>query len=101
MVGPFRRAGFGSKRYFQSSPNPKAIEHQYPPVSHERPGERIREVGAKVNALVLRAITAFVVLVMFIGLAYLVYIGEVESGALLLYVGVILGYIIHATKEAV
>ena len=71
------------------------------PMSHETAEERIRDVGARLNSLILRTITALVVLVMFAGLAFLVYVGRIDSGALLLYAGVILGYIIHATKQAV
>ena len=70
-------------------------------MSHETAEERIRDVGARLNSLILRTITALVVLVMFAGLAFLVYVGRIDSGALLLYAGVILGYIIHATKQAV
>lgn len=70
-------------------------------MNHETTEERIQNVGSKVNSLVLRSITAIVVLVMFAGLAFLVYIGRVEADALLLYAGVILGYMIHATKQAV
>lgn len=63
--------------------------------------ERIREVGGRLYSLVLRTITALVVLVVFAGLAFLVYVDQVDAGALLLYAGVILGYLIHATKQAV
>lgn len=63
--------------------------------------ERIRQVGGRLNSLVIRAITAFVALAMFGGLAYLVYVDQVEPGALLLFAGVILGYLLHAAQEAV
>lgn len=46
-------------------------------------------------------IAAVVVLVRFGGLAFLVYNGQLDGGALLLYAGVILGYLIHATKQSV
>lgn len=70
-------------------------------MGHEATREKISDVGARVNSLLFRAITAAVVLVIFIGLAFLVYVGRVESGALLLYAGVIIGYLIHATQQAV
>lgn len=69
-------------------------------MSEETTEGRIRDVGARLNSLVLRTIAALVVLVIFAGLAFLVFVGKVESDALLLFAGVILGYIIHATREA-
>lgn len=63
--------------------------------------DRVREAGARLQAVLLRGIAAVVVLVIFAGLAILVYRGQVDDGALLLYAGVILGYIIHATKQGV
>lgn len=62
--------------------------------------DHIRQAGATLNVVLLRIITAVVVLVMFGGLVYLVNVGRVDSDALLLFAGVILGYIIHATKQA-
>lgn len=62
--------------------------------------DHVRQAGATLHAVMLRVITAFVVLVMFGGLVYLVDVGRVDSDALLLFAGVILGYIIHATKQA-
>jgi hypothetical protein len=38
---------------------------------------------------------------MFGGLAFLVYNGQLNGGALRLYAGVLLGYRIHATKRSV
>lgn len=61
----------------------------------------MRDVGARLNSLVVRAIAAVVVLVMFAGLVFLVSIDRVDSDALLLYAGVILGYVVHATKQVI
>lgn len=62
--------------------------------------DHVRLAGARLNVVLLRIITAVVVLIMFGGLVYLVNTGKVDSDALLLFAGVILGYIIHATKQA-
>jgi hypothetical protein len=70
-------------------------------MSQESATERVRQAGARLHAVLVRGIAAFVVLVMFGGLAFLVYADRVDGGALLLYAGVILGYIIHATKQSV
>lgn len=63
--------------------------------------ERVKQAGARLQAVLMRAIAAVVVLVIFAGLAFLVFEGRLDGGALLLYAGVILGYIIHATKQRV
>jgi len=63
--------------------------------------ERTRRVGARLGSFLARAIAAIVVLVTFAGLAFLVYRGQLDDGALLLYAGVILGYVLHATKRLV
>ncbi|MDZ7702555.1 MAG: hypothetical protein U5J98_11125 [Halobacteriales archaeon] len=62
--------------------------------------DRVIQAGATLQAVLLRVVSAIVVLVMFAGLVYLVDAGSVDADALLLYAGVILGYIIHATKRA-
>ena len=62
--------------------------------------DRVIQAGATLQAVLLRVIAAVVVLVVFGGLVYLVDRGQVDSDALLLYAGVILGYIVHATKQA-
>lgn len=58
--------------------------------------ERARNVGGRAYAMALRATAAIVVLVIFAGLAYLVSMDRLDGGALLLYAGVILGYILNA-----
>lgn len=56
--------------------------------------ERARETSERVYRMVLRGIAALVVLVIFAGLAYLVSIDRIDGGALLLYAGVLLGFIL-------
>lgn len=58
--------------------------------------ERARAASERAYSMVLRAIAAIVVLSVFAGLAYLVSIDRLDGGALLLYAGVILGYILNA-----
>lgn len=67
----------------------------------ESPQERVKRASARIQTALVQAIAAVVVLVMFGGLAFLVYVDRLDGGALLLYAGVILGYIIHATKQSV
>ena len=68
-------------------------------MAQDAAAERVRQAGRRLHDVLMRAIAAVVVLVMFAGLAILVYQGRIEGDALLLYAGVILGYIIHATKQ--
>ena len=63
--------------------------------------DRADGVTDRLQSIAARAIAATVVLVIFAGLAVLVYIGRVEAGPLLLYAGVIVGYVLHATKSAI
>lgn len=58
--------------------------------------ERARETSNRVYEIALRATAALVVLVIFVGLAYLVSIDQLDGGALLLYTGVLLGAILTA-----
>lgn len=70
-------------------------------MSDKSGGDRIREVGTRLSNLVILAIAAVIVLGMFGGLAFLVLVGQVGSEALLLFGGVILGYVFHATQVAI
>lgn len=56
----------------------------------------VRGASERVYGMVLRATAAVVVLLIFAGLAYLVDKGRVDGGALLMYAGVILGYVLSA-----
>lgn len=58
--------------------------------------ERVRETSDRVYGMILRVTAVIVVLVIFAGLAYLVSIDQLDGGALLLYAGVLLGYILNA-----
>ena len=58
--------------------------------------DRARATSERVYSTALRGIAALVVLTIFCGLAYLVAIDKVDGGALLLYAGVLLGYILNA-----
>jgi hypothetical protein len=65
-------------------------------MGEETASNRARLAGGRVYDVAVRVTAALVVLVIFGGLAYLVSIGQIDGGALLLYAGVILGYILSA-----
>lgn len=60
---------------------------------------RALATGERVYDLALRVVGAIIVLVTFVGLAYLVSIDQLDGGALLLYAGVILGFILSAVLQ--
>ena len=65
----------------------------------EQTTERLREAGVTAwRAAVLVAATA-IILVLYIGMAVLVYRGGMSDGALILFTGVILGYLLRAARE--
>lgn len=55
--------------------------------------------GERVYDLAFRVVGAVIVLVTFAGLAYLVSINQLDGGALILYAGVILGYILSSIVQ--
>jgi hypothetical protein len=55
---------------------------------------RARETSTRVYEAARRGTTALVVLVVSAGLAHLVGVDQTEGGALLLYAGVLLGYVL-------
>ena len=57
---------------------------------------RAKGASERVYSVAIRALAALVVLLSFAGLAYLVYEGRIDGGALLLYAGVIPGYVLDA-----
>jgi hypothetical protein len=70
-------------------------------MSRDVAAEKVKHVGVRLQHVLQRTVAALVVLLIFAGLTILVYKGQMDSGPLLLYAGVILGYIIHATKQSV
>lgn len=71
---------------------PECLERRMAEQTHR---ERARNTGQHVYTMVLQVIAAVVVLLIFAGLAYLVSVDRVDAGALLLYAGVLLGYILN------
>lgn len=60
---------------------------------------RIQDVTRRAWRTTVLTGIALVVLTMFLGMGYLVYRGQMSDGPLLLYAGVILGYLLHAVRE--
>jgi len=67
----------------------------------DKPKQQIKQAGLTAwRATVLAAVT-LIVLVMFLGMAFLVYRGNMTEGPLILFAGVILGYILRTARDLV
>lgn len=68
----------------------------------ETPGtNRLREAGVTAWRTLVLLASLFLVVVMFGGMAYLVYRGEMSEGPLVLFAGIILGYLLRIVQEYV
>jgi hypothetical protein len=68
-------------------------------MSNESPKDRLRDAGLTAWRLSILGIATGLVLVFYVGLAYLVYRGRLSDGALLLFTGVILGYLLRSVRD--
>lgn len=68
--------------------------------SHEAK-QRLQEAGLSAYRAAVLAGTLVIVLGMFVGMAYLVATGRMSAGPLVLFSGVILGYILRSLREVI
>lgn len=68
-------------------------------MSDRAPKEQIKEAGITAWRRTVLAAVTLIVLVMFLGMAVLVYRGNMTEGPLILFAGIILGYILRAARE--
>jgi hypothetical protein len=61
----------------------------------------VKGVGLTAYRLAVLAAVTLIVVGMFLGMAFLVYRGEMTEGPLILYGGVILGYLLRVVREVV
>jgi anti-sigma-K factor RskA len=57
--------------------------------------ERVREAGVTAWRAVVLAVAVLLVLAIYAGMAFLVYRGEMTEGPLILFSGVVLGYVLR------
>jgi len=70
-----------------------------PDMAEKTPKDQLKKAGSTAwRGTVLAAVT-LIVLVMFLGMAFLVYRGNMTEGPLILFAGVILGYILRAARD--
>jgi hypothetical protein len=62
---------------------------------------RLRKAGVTAWRTLVLLVSALLVLVLFGGMAYLVYRGKMSDGPLVLFAGVILGYVLRLVQEHV
>lgn len=63
--------------------------------------EKIRDVGSTAYRTAILAVATLLVLIMFGGMAFLVYAGRMSDGPLILFTGVILGYILRGVQRRI
>lgn len=68
-------------------------------MAEDEVNRRLRQAGLRAYRSVLLASAGVLVLVMFLGLAYLVLRGRMSDGPLILFAGVILGYILRLVHD--
>lgn len=64
-------------------------------------GQRLRQVGTTAWRTTVLALFTLIVLVMFVGMAFLVYRGRMDDGPLIIFAGVLLGYLLRAVQEVI
>lgn len=65
------------------------------------PKQRLRQVGTTAWRTTVLALFTLIVLVMFVGMAFLVYRGRMDDGPLIIFAGVLLGYLLRAVQEVI
>jgi hypothetical protein len=86
-------------------PSPAARQTSYTSLARvgsmdtEAPKRRLRNAGITVWRATALAVAAILVIVMYAGIAYLVYRGKVGDGPLFLFTGVILGYVLRSARN--
>jgi hypothetical protein len=61
--------------------------------------ERLKRVGLTAWRGTILAVATLIVLVMFLGMGYLVYHGQMSDGPLILFAGVILGHLLRSIRD--
>lgn len=61
--------------------------------------DRLRKAGATAWRTTVLLLTTLLVALLFVGMGYLVYRGEISEGPLVLMTGVILGYLLRAVHD--
>lgn len=60
--------------------------------------EQLRDAGVGAWRMTVLVVATLLVVMLYVGMAYLVYRGQVADGPLVLFTGVILGYLLRAAQ---
>lgn len=63
--------------------------------------DRLRAAGSRAWQTLVVLVSAVLVALLFTGMAYLVYRGELSEGPLVLFSGVVLGYLLRVVQDYV
>lgn len=61
--------------------------------------ERAKQVASQTSLLISRIVFSVLILSIFIGLAFLTYVGQLQGEAVTLFSGVVLGYLARGLRE--
>lgn len=67
-------------------------------MENDKARDRLREASISAWRAAILATTTILVLILYLGMAVLVYRGQMADGPLVLYTGVILGYILRSVR---
>ncbi len=60
---------------------------------------KLKEAGLTAWRLSILSVATVLVLVLYLGMAYLVYMGRMEDGPIILFTGVLLGYLLRSVRD--
>lgn len=63
------------------------------------PRAQLREAGVGLWRAIVLGVATLLVLIMYVGMAYLVYREQMSDGPLVLFTGVILGYLLRSVRS--
>jgi len=68
-------------------------------MTQETTQTKLKEAGLTAWRMAILGIAALLILVFYLGMAYLVYQGRMEDGPIILFTGVILGYLLRSVRD--
>jgi ascorbate-specific PTS system EIIC-type component UlaA len=68
-------------------------------MSNDSPQQKIKEAGFTAWRLAILGVATLLILILYLGMAYLVFLDRMTDGPLILLTGVILGYILRSVQD--
>ena len=68
-------------------------------MNNDSPQQKLKEAGFTAWRLAILGVATLLILILYVGMAYLVFLGRMTDGPLILFTGVILGYILRSVRD--